>query len=112
MWAEDWFSEETDRASQLTYRIIEVDPDEFVRFMFSGVPSAIGDDIKNLYLLWRRFTSQSAMKSLEELAILVLEAEGRIGELPDPSIFKRALQEFKAAVSEQVTRWKSELREN
>jgi hypothetical protein len=112
MWSEDWFSEETDRASQLTHKILETDPDEFVRLMRSGVPTAIGNDIKHLYLLWRRFTSRGAIKSLEELAILVLEAEGQIGELADPSAFKRAFLEFKGAVSDQVTQWKTELREN
>ena len=112
MWSEDWFSEDTDRASRLTSKIIAVDPDEFVSLMTSGVPTTIGNDIKHLHLLWRQFTLQSAVKSLEELAILVLEAESQIGELPDPSVLKRALEDFKGRVSEQVTLWKSDLREN
>jgi hypothetical protein len=112
MWSEDWFSEETDRASQLTYKIIEIDPDDFVRLITSGEPTTIGNDIKHLYLLWRRFNSQGAIKSLEELAILVIEAEGQIGEWSDASVLRRALQEFKDSVSSQVSQWKSDLREN
>jgi hypothetical protein len=112
MWSEDWIFEETSQAAQLTHEIIEIDPDEFVRLLSSGVPTPISNDIKHLYLLWRRFTSKGALKSLEELRILVLDAEGQIWDRPDSSTMKQALREFKGFAAEQIMQWKSDLREN
>jgi hypothetical protein len=112
MWSEDWIFEETWQAAQLTHEIIEIDPDEFVRLMSSGVPTPISNDIKHLYLLWRRFSSKGALKSLEELRILVFDAEGQIEDRPDSSVLKLALQEFKGSAREQIIKWKLDLREN
>jgi hypothetical protein len=93
------------KANALALRLRTVEPERFLDAPMTEEVSALGKDVKDIYLLRENFTSKDTVRSLEKLILMIYERSYFPVEIPDPHMFVEAVEEFRREVEAEMVSW-------